>query len=244
MQIAIVLLTSSVVLAQTTTGGQTPARPAARARPTMTVQVTDLEGQPIAGVWVKASGPVDRETATDDKGAVTFRNMLAGTYRLRFEHDTFVTLERETTMQARSVTLTVALNAAPPPPPAPVREVPAEPPALPPAGPPTSLSLIDLIERNFVGNAPSLTSPVGCAPGATSSVLQLRDPLPEHVHSDADEMLYVIAGEGTHSVAGKNIHLEAGVFAVVPRGTAHSITRRGSRPVIFLSVLSGQPCQR
>ena len=55
-------------------------------------------------------------------------------------------------------------------------------------------------------------------------------------------MIYVLGGEGTHKVNGKEIALQAGVFAVVPRGTAHSMTRRGSRPLIFLSVLSGQQC--
>jgi mannose-6-phosphate isomerase-like protein (cupin superfamily) len=175
----------------------------------------------------------------------TLRNMLPGTYRLRFEHDHFVTLERELTVQANKPTsINVALNAAPPPPEAPARDsAPATAtPALPPAGPPTSVNLIDLIEKNFVGNNPSLTSSVGCAPSATSSLLQIRDPLAQHTHADADEMIYVLGGEGTHKLNGKDIALQAGVFAVIPRGTAHSMTRRGSRPLIFLSVLSGQLC--
>ena len=72
--------------------------------------------------------------------------------------------------------------------------------------------------------------------------MQLREPLAQHAHADADELVYVLGGEGTHKVDGKDISLQAGVFAVVPRGTTHSFTRRGSRPLIFLSVLSGQPC--
>jgi mannose-6-phosphate isomerase-like protein (cupin superfamily) len=209
----------------------------------MTVTVTNLEGRTLPGVWVKASGPVDREASTDESGMVVFRNMGAGTYRLRFEHDEFVTFEREVVMAARALPVTVALNAAPPkPPPPPVTPPTPPPPALPPSGPPTFVSIPDFVERNFVGNAPSLTSLVGCAPSASSNLLQLRDPLAPHSHADSDEMLYVVAGEGTHKISGRDVPLSAGVFAVVPRGTPHSIVRRGSRPIIVLSILSGEPC--
>lgn len=220
-----------------------PAQPQIT-RTTLSVQVTDLEGKGLGDVWVKGSGPVDRESPTDSEGMATLRNMLPGTYRLRFEHDRFVTLEREVTIQAnKPMSINVALNAAPPPPPEPpARETTPSAPTLPPAGPPTSVNLIDLIEKNFVGNNPSLTSSVGCAPSATANLTQLREPLPQHVHDDADELVYVLGGEGMHKIGGKDIALQAGVFAVVPRGTAHSFTRRGSRPLIFLSVLSGAPC--
>jgi quercetin dioxygenase-like cupin family protein len=87
-----------------------------------------------------------------------------------------------------------------------------------------------------------LLSLVGCAPTAAANVLQLRDPLNQHVHPDADELIYVVAGEGTHQIAGRGIALSAGILAVVPRGTPHSILRRGGRPIIVLSILSGPPC--
>ncbi len=266
MQRALILLTGWIALSQA--AGQPPAQPPAQppvtqppakppaaqtprrqpapppiTRTTVSVQVTDLEGKGLGDVWVKGTGPVDRESPTDAEGMVTLRNMLPGTYRLRFEHERFVTFEREVTVQAnKPMTVNVALNAAPPPPEQPARDPGPAAPALPPAGPPTSVNLIDLIERNFVGNNPSLTSSVGCAPSATANLMQLREPLAQHAHADADELVYVLGGEGTHKVDGKDISLQAGVFAVVPRGTAHSFTRRGSRPLIFLSVLSGQPC--
>ena len=62
---------------------------------TITVFVTSMDGQPLPEVWVRASGPVNREGATDPSGTVTFSNVTAGVYRLRFEHDNFVTLERD-----------------------------------------------------------------------------------------------------------------------------------------------------
>lgn len=216
-------------------------------RPGMTVFVTNLEGRPLEGVWVKSSGPVDREGATDADGTVTFRNLSAGTYRLRFEHDDYVTLERELTVAAgRSAKVTASLNAAPPrpePPPPPTREpdpVPATP-AGPPAQP-TTISVPDFIERNYIGNAPWTRSVVGCAPTATASVLQLREPLADHSHGDGDEMLYVVAGSGVHRMAGRETPLSAGVFVLVPRGTTHSVARRGSNPLMLLTILAGPPC--
>ena len=268
MQRAVILLAGWIALSQA--AGQPPTQPPAQppatqppatqppakppaakrqaapppiTRTTLSVQVTDLEGKGLGDVWVKGTGPVDRESPTDAEGMATLRNMLPGTYRLRFEHDRFVTLEREITIQAnKPLNINVALNAAPPPPEPPARESTPATPALPPAGPPTSVNLIDLIEKNFVGNNPSLTSSVGCAPSATANLMQLREPLAQHVHADADELVYVLGGEGTHKIGGKDVGLQAGVFAVVPRGTPHSFTRRGSRPLIFLSVLSGAPC--
>jgi hypothetical protein len=216
-------------------------------RPGLTVFVTNLEGKPIEGVWVKASGPVDREAATDTGGTVTFRNMSAGNYRLRFEHDEYVTFEREVTLAAgRSAKVTAALNAAPPPPPPPPAPEPlAAPVPSKPDGPPaqpTTMSIPDYIEKNYIRNAPWVKSVVGCMPTATANVLQLREPLADHSHGDGDEMIYVVAGAGTHRMLGTDTQLSAGMFVVVPRGTAHSIARRGSNPLMLLTILAGPPC--
>jgi quercetin dioxygenase-like cupin family protein len=73
--------------------------------------------------------------------------------------------------------------------------------------------------------------------------VQTKEPVAEHTHADADEIIYVVAGEGSHRIGGRDLALAAGSFALVPRGTAHTLTRRGSRPLIFLSTLSGPPCQ-
>ncbi len=219
-------------------------RPAAR--PTVTVTVTDMSGKPVENVAVRASGPVDREAATDANGTVVLRNLTSGSYRLRFEHENYITFEREVAHGARATNLSVALSAAPAQPAAEPEEepkpaAPAAPP-LPPAGPPTFVSIPDFVEKNYVGGAPALASPVGCVPSATSKVVQLREPLAEHAHADADELIYVVAGEGTHRIKGNDIPLEAGVFVTVPRGTAHSITRKGRNPIIVLSIVT-EPCQ-
>jgi quercetin dioxygenase-like cupin family protein len=75
----------------------------------------------------------------------------------------------------------------------------------------------------------------------TVQLLQLREPLGEHSHADVDEVIYVVGGGGTHRISGQEIPLSAGVLATVPRGTAHSITRRGRNPIVVLS-LRTEPC--
>lgn len=215
-------------------------------RATVTVLVTDMQGSPMAGVDVSATGPMKRAGTTDEKGTLVLRNVAPGDYRLRFEHEGNITLERDITVEKRAINVTAALDEAPPAPapaaapePAPTERAPA--PAGPPAQP-SSTPIPDFVEHHYIGNAPSMTSRVGCASTATANVLQIRDPLPQHAHADADEMLYVVAGEGTEQIAGRTVALAPGTFAVVPRGTPHALARRGSRPLILLSILTGPPC--
>jgi hypothetical protein len=66
----------------------------------MTVLVTDRQGDPIVNVEVRVTGPMERDGKTDGEGNAVFRNMGGGTYRLRFEHPEFITLERDVSMQA------------------------------------------------------------------------------------------------------------------------------------------------
>ena len=75
-------------------------------------------------------------------------------------------------------------------------------------------------------------------------MVQIRDPQAEHTHADADEILYVVAGEGAVKVKGASTAISAGSLAVLPRGTAHAIDRSGRNPLIVISVLSDQPCPK
>lgn len=238
---------------QTPPAAQTPApkpRPSAQrstaARLTLTVQITDNVGKVLGDADVIAVGPVDRQGTTDEEGSITFRNMAAGTYRLRFQHEGSITLERDVTLQAGRTTtrITAALNPEPERPAAPPAPTPAAPAPPPPAvnAQPMTVSIPDFVEKNYVGSQPMMRSPLGCTSSSTTTLVQLRDPLTEHSHADADETLYVVAGDGTHRVNGRDSSLTAGTYSLVPRGTAHAITRKGSRPLIFLSILSGPPC--
>ncbi|MCA1562007.1 MAG: carboxypeptidase regulatory-like domain-containing protein [Acidobacteria bacterium] len=211
----------------------------------MTIEVTDRTGAPVGDVQVALAGPVDRSGATGQDGTMVFRSLRPGTYRLRFEREGFTTLEREVVVRAgQPPTVAVVLT------PAPVEQAAPPPPVVPP--PPAArparavdartLSLPDFLEKNFVGSDPLKTSLLACADGGTGRLLQIRDPLENQEHADADEFLYVVAGEGTVRVKEQETKVRSGFFALVPRGFPHTLRRQGRNPLIVLSVLGGAPC--
>jgi mannose-6-phosphate isomerase-like protein (cupin superfamily) len=212
------------------------------------VTVTDRQGKVIQNAKVTATGPMERESSTDSEGTVILRNVTAGTYRLRFDHEAFLSFEKEVTVGAgRPIKTTAALTPAPPPPapPPPPKPDPAPaaaPPPPPPSGPPTSVDVPTFVEKNYIGGSPSKTSQIGCTGTSSATLMQLRDPLAQHSHADADELLYIVAGEGVQRIGTVETNLTAGTLAIVPRGTPHTITRKGNRPVIMLSILTGPPC--
>ncbi len=214
----------------------------------MAVTVTDLAGDAAAGVHVALSGPVSREGTTAGDGVLRFQTLRAGTYRLRFDSPEFVAFEREVIVKAGPlVEVEVSLSRVPekpaPPPPQPAAPIAAPRDPAPIARNPNAtvelLSLPDWIERNLIGRGDSQReSVVGQAPAATARVLQVRDPVKDRVRADADEMLYVIAGEGVLRSSGRDHDLTAGSFAVIPRGVAYSLERRGRNPLIALSMVT------
>jgi quercetin dioxygenase-like cupin family protein len=214
---------------------------------TISAQVTNMEGKTLPDISVKATGPVDREGVTDSAGMVTLNNVLPGAYRLRFEHDTFVTLERDVMVVAgKPVRLSVSLNAAPPPPPPPPKPEPAPAPvlALPPTEGygPSVVSVQAWIESNFIGRGPAKSRNAGCTGATASTMVQTNESIAEHSHDSTDETIYVVAGEGIFRVSGRESPLAASSFVSIPRGTPHSIIRKGSRPLMFVSTMAGAPC--
>lgn len=213
---------------------------------TLSITATDGKGAPLTGVAVRATGSVDREGSTEAGGMLRLEGLRSGPYRLRFTRDGFVTLERDIVVPAgqrsleQHVMLSVADRPAAPAPPPPE---PAKPPALPPPGKPVTLSLPDHIERNFIaGSQPQKISQVACS-GLVQTVLwQIREPWENRRHPGADAMLYVIGGEGSLALDGREVPLQAGTFASVPRGTTYGFTRRGRNPLIVLATLAGEPC--
>ena len=72
---------------------------------------------------------------------------------------------------------------------------------------------------------------------------QVREPWDNRQHPDAEVMLYVVGGEGTVRLDGRDTPLQAGSFAQVPRGTSYSLARRGRNPVLLiLATLVGEGC--
>ena len=203
----------------------------------------------LAGIQVELVGPVTRNAETNASGQLNFTGLTAGTYRARFSGDTVITFEKEITLRAGQTTeVDVTLNLAPPPPPPPPAPAPAPapPPAAPPVGPagqPRTLPVPDLLEKEFVGNQPRRESLLSCSGNTRTTMIQLNMPLPERLYDTADAAYYVIGGEGTVMMGGRESKLATNAFISIPRGTPHSFTRTGRRPLILLAVLSGAPCE-
>jgi mannose-6-phosphate isomerase-like protein (cupin superfamily) len=83
---------------------------------------------------------------------------------------------------------------------------------------------------------------IACTGSATATLVDLKEPIAQHSHNDADELIYVVAGEGTQRIGNVETRLDAGTLAAVPRGTPHNIARRGSRQFVYISILTGPPC--
>lgn len=236
-----------------------PAAPAPPRRPlpttsTLQVRVTDRTGVPVRDVTVNADGLVSREGVTDANGEVQFRAVANGTYRVRAAGPRFITLEKEVAVRAGSASVPIefALSGAPPPPPppppspapAPQPPVPAQPSAAPApkAGEARVVSIVDLAERSLTGRDPMKLVPIACSGLDNTQLIVLRETRIAPANPDADEMLYVVGGEATLLLGGREQAITSGWFAVVPRGVSHTLTRRGRNPLIVLSTTGGRPC--
>lgn len=230
----------------------TTRAPASTAVAGMAITVTDGKGTPFSDVTVDLTGVSATSGKTNSAGQLSFPGLRAGTYRLRFSGDEVTPFEREVTLKAGEIAkLPVTLSPAPvaAAPPAPVAPPPAAPAPAPrlavgPAGQPQVLSVIDLVEKELIrGNQPRKDSLVACSGNTRTMLVQLNDPQAQRVYDDAEIAYYVIAGEGTIKVDGRDVALKAGGYAALPRSTAHSVTRSGRRPLIMLATLSGEPCE-
>ena len=209
------------------------AQPAARSG--MTITVTDARGATIPGVTVDVTGPTPRNGPTDSGGQINFPGVQAGTYRLRFSGDSVIAFEREVVVRAGQIAdVDVILNPAPVP----------EAPVVGPVGQPQVLSIVDLVERELIsGNAPRKDTLVSCSGSTRTMLIQLNQPQASRVYDGAESLYYVVAGEGTVSIGEREVPVEAGGYVSVPRGTAHSLARRGRRPLIMVAVLNGEACE-
>jgi mannose-6-phosphate isomerase-like protein (cupin superfamily) len=84
---------------------------------------------------------------------------------------------------------------------------------------------------------------LGCSGATNSRLIRVRDAITAHSHADADELVYIVAGDATIKLGEKEQNISPGWFSIIPRGTSHTITRRNRNPILILSSISGPPCQ-
>ena len=221
--------------------------PTASARSGMAITVTSPQGATLSDVHVAIMGPTERSGDTDGSGQVNFPGLQAGTYRLRFSGDKVTAFEKEVIVRAGQISdVDVSLSAAPEP-----KVIMQPAPALPPgpttaAGPkgqPVTYAIIDLLEKEYVGKQPRRETLLSCSGNERAAMIQLNESMPERLYENADAIYYVLGGEGTLMLNGKEMKLGLNGFASVPRGTSHSFSKRGNRLLVLLSVLSGEPCE-
>jgi len=230
-----------------------PKRPRAAAQSAATVVLTatvnDPSGAPIADAKVTVIGPVEREGVTTAMGQARMLGIRAGTYRVRFEKEGFHTFEKEVVwLRGAPPSVEATLTPAPPPP-APPPPPPAPEPVKPmvpdyPAGKPANLSVPDYIERNHItSKEPQKENLIGCSGGAQTWLWQVREPWLNRSHESAELMLYVVGGEGTVTLGGRDIQVAAGTYFLIPRGTSYGLAKRGRAAALYmLATLSGPPC--
>lgn len=209
---------------------------------TLAIVVTDQAGAPVSNALVTVQGAADRSARTE-QGRIAFEDIPAGNYRLRFDREGFIPLERELAARAGApMDVKVTLTAAPPVKPAPCVEPPK--PAAPPAAVvnPMAMDLLGFIEKNYIGREPGKASPISCTPGGTASLIQVREPLDAPANPDADQFLYVIAGAGAVRMGDRVDELQSGVLALIPRTTPHVLTAKGRTPLVVLSIKAGEKC--
>ena len=216
-------------------------------RTSMVITVTDPRGATLPGIHVEALGDADRSGDTDSSGSIRFANLRAGSYRLRFSGDDVITFEREITVRAgQTADVDVTLNPAPEqttePGSAPTPSAPEAVAALGPPGEPTTVSILTLLEKEIIRREPRKETALGCSGNARSTMIQINEQQPERLYETSEAVYYVIGGEGTLRLNGRERALTTSDYIQVPRGTSHAFMRKGKRPLIILAFLSGEPC--
>lgn len=213
--------------------------------------VTSQSGAFLADAHVRAEGPTSRQGSTGADGETVLANVTAGTYRCRIQRDGYVTLEKELVVKtgARTTAEAVLSPAMPSAAPAPA---PASCPAPAPvsttssnlvAGLPVTVSLVDQLADQLLKSKDAVAEHViGCSGDTEAKLIRLTGGLESQTHANADVMLYMIAGDATLTMNGKDSNIGPGWFGLVPRGTTHTINRRGNKPLLVLSIESGQAC--
>jgi mannose-6-phosphate isomerase-like protein (cupin superfamily) len=255
MRFAAFAAAAAVAIALSSTAGTASAplsaeQSAATAKPgSLGLTVLDESGAPVVGAIVALRGAVERQGVTGPTGVATLLNIPTGTHRVRITREGFITLEKEVSIKGTRLTTDTVLSPAPappPPPPAPKPDPKPTPPpsstATGPVGQSKTLSILDLAEQMLNDKAPIVEREIGCSVATASRLILVRETLASHSHSDADEMIYLVAGDASIRIFDKDTPISPGWFALVPRGTSHSISKRGRNAPILLSIRSGQTC--
>ncbi|MSO30521.1 MAG: cupin domain-containing protein [Acidobacteria bacterium] len=246
------MMSSLLALMALAADPSTPATLHSRYAAPVEISVTDRAGTPLQSARVAVKGLSDREGTTSGAGRLVLDDLPAGIYALRAERGGFIPLEMKFTITGgEPVAVVAALSplAAPTTTLAAAGAVPSIPSLATDhrgvaagVGAPRILSIPDFAERQLIGHRAVQESPISGTGLASARLIQVREPVLEHAHADADEMLYVVAGDAILKIGDTEQRMSPGWFSTVPRETEHSLSRKGRNPAIILSMVVGQSC--
>jgi hypothetical protein len=213
----------------------------------VTISVTDGAGLGIQGVRVIVTGPVTRDGTTVADGSFRALNLKPGNYRLRFEQERFVTLERDVTVRGGQppdvdVMLTRAADTAPPePPPAPT-PAPSERTMAPLAA--GAFDITSYLEKEYLKSGPSRVKSIACSDSDSVDVVQTTSSyaVPAGKHQ---LVVVAIAGAGRASIGGRSYRIDSrsGSTLTVPPDSGFEATREGKNTLVFVLVSVGEGCK-
>ena len=64
----------------------------------------------------------------------------------------------------------------------------------------------------------------------------IRGRVASHAHADAEQLYYVIPGEGTARAEGLPVYVERGTALFIPPGAEHSLENTGDEDLVFVVV--------
>ena len=210
------------------------------------ISVTDGVGLGISGVHVTVSGPVTRDGMTVSDGSLRALGLKPGTYRFRFEHERFITLERDVVVrggQPTDVDVTLSRAAEKP------KEEPA--PAPPPAAaerrsaplPAATFDVTNYLEREYLKTGPSRIKSIACSASDSVNLVQTTS---SYAAAAGKRQLVIvaIAGQGRVTVGGRSsaIDSRSGTTVVVPENAGFEATREGKSTLVFVAVSIGEGC--
>jgi hypothetical protein len=214
----------------------------------VTVAVTDGGGLGLQGVHVLVNGPVTRDGTTVADGSFRALGLKPGAYRLRFEHQRFVTLERDITVRGGQPTevdvmLTRAPEQAKPEVPAPTPPPATERASAPlPAG---SFDVTSYLEKDYLKSGPNRVKSIACSDTDAVDVVQTATSYA--VPAGKRQLAVVaIAGQGRASVGGRSYPLDSrsGSTVTVPANTGFEASREGKSTLVFVLVSIGEGCHQ
>ena len=213
----------------------------------VTVTVTDGAGLGLKGVHVLVNGPVPRDGSTVADGSFHALGLKPGVYRFRFEHEQFITLERDVTVRPGLPTdVDVVLTRAPEKEKADVAPAPVPAPSAERASAPLPAGAFDVtsyLEKDYLKSGPNRVKSIACSD--TDAVDLVQTTTSYAVPAGKRQMAMVaIAGQGHVSIGGKSYPIDSrsGSTVTVPANTGFEASRQGKSTLVFVLVSIGEGC--